>query len=775
MPFPDAGRLVVCSLTRRAPDGRSGNLRWSYPQYELLRHSASSFESITSFTFADVNLTAPGEAERLVTEIVSASYFETLGLAPALGRSFVPEEDARPGTHPVALIGHRLWESRFGSGEVLGRTLRVNGKSLTVIGVAPRGFAGLSGRADLWIPTMMAPTLTYGDYLTTNQNFVNVVARVKRHASPIQVEAELAALGSRIARAHPTDWPGPAEWSGVALPLNEARVDPANRRALLLLLGATLCVLLLACLNIGSLLLARALEREREMAVRVALGARRAHLLRQLLVESAVLATIGGAAGLLLTAWGTDVLAVFLPQRLPSPRNDYAQLGEFATPAIDGSVLLFALGISAGAAVVFGLSPAVLLSRRGLARELQSAARPSSGGSLRVRRGLGALVVLETALSWVLLAGAGLTLTSLERLHSLELGFNPENVLTFWLKPPANEVSPEEAPAFIERVLERVRAVPGVLSASVNRCTPFMSTCARTSLRLAEEPPPPSGRDPAVGRHYVGADYFETLGIPLRHGRAFNAGDRADSAPVAVVNETAARRFWPDADPIGRRVRFGRDEFKQGVEIVGIVGDVRYGPPEEPAAPDFYTPFAQFTYPDTIYFVRARRNAEALAPELRAAIRSVEPEVPLYDVKTLDARLGAALSRPRFHTTLFTGFAATALLLVGIGIYGVMAHSVSERRHEIGVRMALGADARRVVLLALGRGLGLTLVGAALGLPAALAAGRALEGLLYGVSPADPLTFGVVLRLMGAVALAAAWAPARRAAAVDPLVALRVE
>ena len=774
LPFADADRLVLLSVTQTTRRDGVQKMRWSRPEITALGASASSLEEVASFTWARVNLTSNGEPEQISGEIVMPGYFRILGVTPQAGRTFLLEEDTAPGGHPVAIISARLWQRRFASDPaVVGRTIGINRVPLTIIGVLPAAFSGVSGQAEFWMPTAMAPSLTYGDYLTTPQHFINLIGRLRPGVSIEHAAAELEAIGPRVAIAERSRMAAEAgTWGATLGPLANARIDTANRRSGMLLLGAVVCVLLIACVNVASVLLARARTRRREIAVRLAIGAGRRHIVRQLLTESLVLAVIAGACGTLLAMW--SVTFVSLPEVIATGRNGYAQIGAFATPSIDRTVLLFALAITLGTSLLFGLAPALDTSRADLVTALKEDERSGAGGPQR--RLLAGLVVSEVALALLLLAGAGLLLKSFAGMQDLRAGFTPDRVLTFWVSPPASQYAPTDGPAIIERLLTSIQRAPGVVAAAVNRCTPFATSCSRTILLFADRPND-RARAPVIGRHYVSADYFRALGIPVRMGRTLTDEDRAGRPPVTVINETAARRYWSGENPIGKRVWFGSatgfNSAEHPVEVVGVVGDVKYGSVDEAVGPDFYTSYLQFSYPDTMVVVKADRDVTAIVPSMRRAVSSVDAGLPIYDVQTLDDRIAASMSRPRFNAAVLGVFAAAALLLAAVGVYGVMAYSVSFRLHEIGVRLALGAGAPRVLGLVLGEGARLAGLGAAIGLAGAIALTRLMRSILYGVAPIDPLIFAAATAVIMAVALTAAYLPARRAAAVDPVIVLR--
>jgi putative ABC transport system permease protein len=773
-PFTDPDRLVMLFVTRTTPEEGLVRLRWSVPVASRLDSSVSSYEASATVTGASVAVSStPSEGgaiapEQIDGEMVSAGYFGVLRIAPAAGRVFHPDEDAASGAHPLAIVSDRLWRSRFAADpSIIGRAIRINDVPLTIIGITPPGFSGVTGKAEVWMPRTMAPVLTYSDYLVTPQHFVSVVARLGPHVSLTQANAEVAAIGGRFADATA---PSGSRWSVVALPIGEARVDATLRRSVLLLLAAAVCVLLVACVNVAGLLLARARMRRREIAIRLAIGSNRRRLVQQLLAEGLLIAAIAGVCGTLFAGWGVRVFARDAPGIIASFGNNYGAVGAFAAPSIDVRVLLFAATATLGTTVLFALVPAIDASRQDLVSALKEDGRGGGRGPA-----LAGLAISEVALAVLLLATAGLLIQSFAHMQNVRGGFDTERVLTFWIRPPNVRYQPADGPAILERMLTRIEQVPGVESAAVNRCTPFMG-CSRTTLTLADNAINRANA-PVVGRHYVSADYFRTLGIPLQSGRVLTPADRAGGAPVAVVNETGARRFWPGENPIGKRVWFGATtgftDRARPVEIVGVVGDVKYDGIGQPMNADFYTSYLQFSYPDTIVIVKTRGPAPSMVPSLRTAVASVDAAVPIYDVMTLDDRIAGALSRPRFNATLVAAFAATALLLAAIGVYGVVSYSVSSRMREIGVRVALGADARRVIRLVLGEGLRLATVGAAAGIAAAFAVTRLMQGLLVGVAASDPLVLGGGAIVMLAVACAATWIPARRASAVDPIVVLR--
>ena len=771
--FDDPDRLVILfntSVTRR--DGLQ-RLRWSLPNITELEHAASSFESVGSFTGPLLTISGRGDPEHIDGETVSRGYFQALRARPIAGRLFTDEESSAAGARPVAIISSRLWKRKLANDPAMvGGTMIVNDVPLTIIGILPDGFAGLSGKAELWIAPPMAARLYYAEYLTTPQNFISAVARLKDGVSLQQANAELAAIGPGfIGNGSAPD----TVWGAAAIPLREARVDPIVGRSALVLLAAAACVLLIACVNVAGLLLARARVRRREIAVRLAIGSGRRRLVQQLLTEGLVMAAIAGVCGTLLAWWGVGVFARTAPAVIASGRNNYAAIGALGDPRLDPGVLLFALASALGTTLLFALVPALAASRL----ELTTALKEDDRGGSRGGRTLSILVVSEVAIACLLLVASGVLIESFARIQSRRTGFVSDHVLTFWVRPPGSRYPPASGPATVDRLLTRVQSVPGVESAAVNRCVPF-SGCSNTILFLPDRPVDRANA-PGVARHYVSSDYFRTLGIPILAGRALTAADRAGSPPVAIVNESGARRFWPGENPIGKRVWFGTttgpfSDPSHAVEIVGVAGDVKYGGVDQPDRPgwaDFYTSYLQFAFPDTMVIVKTRGAPASLLPAMRTAVASVDPALPIYDAMTLDERIGAAVARPRFNATLLGAFAGAALLLAAIGVYGALSYSVSSRMHEIGVRLALGAGAARVMRLVLGEGLRLAAIGAAIGIVGAIAAARLAQRLLVDAGAWDPRLLAAGGGVMIAVAALAAFVPARRAGAIDPIVVLR--
>ena len=777
-PFPEPHRIAMLFTTYTAPSESTERYRWSYQRFRMLQRSLTTTPAVGSYGLASVNLAGSTDAEPINAELVGGGYFDVVGARAARGRLFSSTEDLSPSSDPVSLVSHALWVRRYGGDpSLIGKTIRVNGREVTVIGVMPPGFRGLTGRGELWFPATLAPRLTYPEYLTTNQNFISVVARLAPNASIETLRAELATVGANIERALPSESYVPGDrYGATAIPLQEVRVNATTKRAMLVLLGAVGVVLLLACANVSSLLLTHAAGRRREMAVRLALGAGRARLVRQLLVEAGVLAALGGGIGLAIAWWATSVVAP--PPGAVAPGNMWGSIGEFVRPRVDLTLLAFAAGTTILTALLCGIAPALTGSRASLATTLRQGGTSSRGAGRMSLRSIA--VALEMALALVLLTGGSLMLATLAKLQGESLGIDPRNVVVFSVRPPEVRYSPAAAPAFIERLLTSVQNVPGVTSATVDGCAPLVASCANTSLYIAGRPVPGPGQAPPIRRHYVGPDHFRTLAIPVVRGRPFNSQDRDGRPAVAVINEAAAREFWPNESPIGARVWFGggsRWNFPDSsVEVVGVVGDVPYQEGDERrVVPAVYTSYLQFTYSNRTVMVRTAGDPGASLRGVRDAVRSVDPDLALYDLGLLTEQLGDAWAKQRFTSVLLAAFASLALVLAATGVFGVVASRVAERTREIGIRIALGATPATVGRLVIRQAMTMPVLGLIVGAGFAVPAARTLRGLLYGVSPGDPRVFAFVVSTLAIVALLATLIPAHRATRVDPRISMRAE
>ena len=773
-PFERAADLTVLFMTRARPGESARRERWSWPRFRALTAAQRSFERVASFSGATVAFTS-GTAEPAEGEFVSSEYFALLGVRAIVGRLFDASADDAATAEPVVLLGHDLWKSRFGGDDVIGRKVALNGVELTVVGVLPPGFKGLSGRASLWMPAPMAARATYADYLVSNQSFISVVGRLRSGISISQATAELAVLGSQIGRARPLRDQRPDDIvAATAMTMNDARIDPSTRRPLLLLLGGAACLLLLACANVAGLLLGQAATRRRDVALQAALGASRGRMVRQLLVESALLALGGAAIGVAL-AWPLTAHAG-VPAAAFRGRNFYGAVGEFATPRVDARVLAFSLALCALTVLLFGLLPAVQSARVDLKSALNDSGRGVVGPrSMRLRH---VLVGAETALALVLLVAGGLFAASLRALTNTAVGFDRHNLIAFMIRPSDVKYPAPKAPPLITSVLDEIRRLPGVEAASVDGCAPLSTGCASASLFIEGRPWATRDAAPFVLRHYVGPEHFRVLGTPVLRGRIFTDGDRAGSQRVAIINETAAKRFWPNQDPIGQRVWFGGgsnfDRPDSAATIVGIVGDVAYQPLDDhPVQADFYTPYAQFTYASRTVLVRTRGDPRESLTELRRAVQRASHELAIFEARTMEDHAGDSWTRVTYQATILAAFAAAALLLAAGGIFAVITQVIADRVHEIGVRMVLGADAGHVLASVGAHGLRPALLGLVVGLAAAIGIGRVFAAFLYGVPALDLEVLGAVATIVTLVVSATTYLGARRALSVSPMDALR--
>jgi putative ABC transport system permease protein len=747
LPFAEPERLVAVWLN--GPDHSV-----SQASFVELREASRSLADVAAYSGWGFTLTGSGEPEALQGARVSAGLFRLLGARPALGRGFLPE-DGTPGQGQVALLGHGLWHRRFGADpKILGKTITIDGGRYAVVGVMPIGFH-FPGResSDLWLPLTIDATSE--DFTA---GYLTLIGRLAPGMAPSQATAEVREVARRIRERDPD--PEKEEIASAVVPL-QTELAGDLRPALLVLLAAVGSVLLIACVNVANLLLARASVRQQEIAVRLALGAGRRRLLRQLLTESVMLAVLGGVAGVLLARAGVGPLAESVTAGSP-------QLNEVA---VDGRILLFALGLSLAAALTFGLVPALRSSAPDLQSTLKEGGRSGSANPARQRL-RSALVVAEIALALILVAGAGLLIQSLWRLYNVDPGFRTEDILSFRLSPSFEGEDTAPRQAFYEGVLERLAGLPGVEAVGAVHLTPLGGNNWNPSLRVEGRP---GEALPSVDWRVATPGYFETLGIPLLAGRSFTGSDRDGAPGAALVNQTFARRVFPGGSPLGQRVNTFFEGKDNWVTIVGVIGDVKHHGLATAPEPEIYRPYAQHPITGMTVMLRASSDPLALAAEVREAVWGLDADVPISEVATLEEVVARSMARPRSVTVLLAVFAGIALLLGAIGIYGVMAYSVAHRRHEIGIRLALGARQGQVLRLVLGQGLALAALGLAVGLPLTAAATRLLESLLFGVAPADPLTLGGVALLLAVVALLASYYPARRAMEVDPVQALRYE
>jgi putative ABC transport system permease protein len=752
LPFGQPERLVAVWGHHVAIGRETASL----PDFLDWRRESRAVEDMAAFANTRYNLAGDGEPEVVRGAVATANLLPLLGLAPAVGRGFTVDEE-RAGAARVVMLSDGYWRRRFGARpDVLGRSLSLSGVPHTVVGVAPPALR-LQQAVDVWAPLVTDTTLG------RRNDFLTVIGRLRAGATLAQAQEELSTIGRRLAAQYPASNAG---WGVELLGLQE-QVVGGIRPALLVFMGAVALVLLIACANVANLMLARVTAREREVTIRTALGASRARLARQLLTESAAVALAGGTAGLLLAVWGVQALRTLGPGTIPRSEE----------VGIDPVALGFALGLSLLTGFLFGLLPALRVLGRDPHAGLQASGRGSTGGS-GVRTTRGALVLAEVALAFMLLVGAALLLRSFNRLQQVDPGFTGEGILTARLALPRNGYAePERRLAFAERLMERLRATPGVRSAALASDPPLGGSARYWSFSVEGVEPPPAEvvQDAVVSA--AGPGYFETVGIPLVEGRLITHADRSDAPAVAVVGQALARRYWPDRSPLGARITFGdpADTASTWATIVGVVGDVRQESLAEPPYPQVYLPFAQLPVRSVVIAARGPLEPLALLPGLKAAVAELDPGLPLSEVATLDQMVTATLARPRVNAALLGGFALVALALAAVGIYGVIAYGVIQRTRELGIRMALGAGSDQLLRLVVRQGMAPVLAGVALGAAGALAAGRLLRSLLFGVGAADPLTFALVTGFLLAVALLASYLPARRAAGADPMVALRNE
>jgi putative ABC transport system permease protein len=752
LPFADPDRLVaVYETAERTAVERRG---LSYPNFRDWQREARSFEGLAVAPFARFTLRLGDMPERLTGELVSWNYFDVLGVRPAGGRGFTPDDD-RQGQAPVVVLSDALWEQAFHRDpSVIGRAVRVDEQLCTVVGIMPPGFAGRSDSAQLWIPIGR-----FTDAATLNnrgERWMDIaVGRLKPGVGEEQARSELQAIAGQLDKMFPSD--AGRRSAGVA-PLRDEFFGQI-RPVLLVLLGAVGFVLLIACVNVANLLLARGSVRRREVAVRSTLGAMRGRIIRQLLTESVVLSILGGAAGLLAAFWSIDLLVALSPVTLPS----------FVRIGVNPQVLAFTSLTCVVSGLLFGVAPAIAASRTDLVSTLKAGSREDGGsGSIRLRKGL---VAAEIALALVLLVGAGLMLRTMQRLQAFDPGFRPAGLVTLRVALPGasgNDVDAVRA-RFAQTLLERVRDLPTVTSASLSSDVPLGSSVSATIARFDE-----GDRAPVrIYRHVVSPGHFQTLGVPLLAGRDFTAGDRQGADHVAIVSRAMARRHWPIGDALHKRFRIGSAAF----EVVGIVGDVKHRQllEADTADPDVYLPLFQRPAQGFSVLARTSGDVQPVVSAIRQAVRNLNGDVPVFAVATGEELLAGQTARARFGSAMLVVFALLALTLTMVGIYGVTAFAVSRQMRQVGIRIALGATRGDVLRHVLGGGLAFILAGLGIGIAAALALTRLLETLIYGVSATDPATFVSVVALLGAVGLLACYLPALRATRIDPVVALRAE
>ncbi len=758
---PESHRLAGVQQTAR--DGSPLSL--SYPDYVDLSDRNDVLEGLIAYDIQAMNLSGDRGPERVWGMIVSGNYFDVLGVKALHGRTFLPEEDRTPGTHPVVVVSHSLWRRRFGGDPaIVGSTIALNNRSFTLVGVTPDGFRGTVIGLDLeaWVPLMMQRAIVEGgDRLTQQGNhWLDGMARLRPGVSRDQAQAQLTTLARTMIRDRGAD---PGEAGTLLSPLSRLDAAEVMGPVLLVLLAVVGVVLLVACANLANLMLARGAARGREAVVRAALGAGRSRLLRQHLTESLLLSALGCAAAWVTAHWGAGLLTALVPPTgMP--------LG--LAVRLDGRVFVFTLAASVACGLLFGLGPAVQAARANLAGALKEGSSPVAGGRTwsRLRRGL---VVAQVSLSVLLLVCAGLLLRSLQKARTFDPGFDPRGVLLASIDLFPAGYDEVRGPLLLRRILSDVRALPGVEDATVARKIPLsLSGTSSTSLEVEGHSHLPE-ESPWAFYNVVGPDYFRTMRVPLTRGRDLALDDGGGSAEVVVVNETFARRYGggDEAAVLGRRV----DVFGRPRTIVGVARDMKHRRLDEPPAPHVFLPVLQYFRPDATLHVRGRGRSLELAAPVQREVHRLDPDLPVFGTRDLEASLGAAMFPQRLGGLLLATFGLLALAMATVGLYAVQAYAITRRWREIGIRMTLGARPRDVLGMVVGQGMRMASLGTLIGLAAALPAGRLLSGLLFGVAPADPLTLAAVPGVLLAVALVGSWLPARRAARVDPMRALRCD
>jgi putative ABC transport system permease protein len=755
LPYPEPERLI--RVWESNPGRGWPEFSASALNFEDWRKQQTVFEQLAAYEFATNNLTGDGEPERVATLSVTADLFPTLGTPPALGRYFLPEEE-QAGRQRVVILSDGLWQRRFGADpQLIGRKIQLSGESFTVVGVMPPHFQ-LTPGTELWTPLRLDPAVAPWHANRSHHN-IHVIGRLKPGVSLAQAQAAMDVLAGQLERQYPKSNAG---WGVRLRTFYDWLVPEQIRRSVLVLFAVVGFVLLIACANVANLMLARASTRRREMAIRGAMGAGRARVIRQLLTESLLLATLGGLAGALLARLGAELIkagsSLNIP-RLNETRLDLRALG-------------FTLIVTLLTGLIFGLAPAWQASKLNINETLKEGGR--DGGA--ARRGLrGALVVAEVALALVLLLSAGLMIRSFANLQNAPLGFAPENVLAVQINLPGSKYGEKAKRVnFYNQLLERMRATPGVVdAAAVTQLPLFGGASWAQEITLEGRDAPPSDAKPSARTFAATPRYFQTMGIPLLQGRDFTEQDSGDGPLNFIVSETFARRFWPNENPIGKRFRTGA--FDLFGTVVGVVGNVRNVGLESEGGPAFYFSYGRIGMPALAVVVRTVAPPEMMTAALRGQAHSLDRDLPVYNARTLDQLVYNAAGQPRFQTALLGLFGAVALLLAAVGVYGVMAYAVTQRASEIGVRMALGAQTSDVLRLVVRQGMTLSLIGVAIGLALAFSLTRFLRGLLYQVSATDALTFTLIPLFLVGVTLLACYVPARRATKVDPLIALRSE
>jgi putative ABC transport system permease protein len=764
LPFPEPDSLVALFETDTQRGLQRGS--HSYPNFMDLRAQNTVFENVACYHGSDYIMTGRGEPARLQGAVVTANLFALLKVQPMLGRVFLPDEDKPTETGRVVVLSNKLFQQRFnGDPSILNQAITLEGIKFTVIGVMPPAFEFpiQNDPVELW--TTIAGDASGQEPITAQRgaHFLNVVGRLKPGVPEEKAQAELTAIASRLEQQYPDTN------THKSLRLESALKSLVGdiRPVLLMLLAAVACVLLIACANVANLLLARATSRHKEMAIRTALGASRTRVVRQLLTESVLLSLVGGGVGLLLAVWWSDLLIALGKEDIPRAIH----------VGMDWRVLGFTLGVSLLTGLIFGLAPAFHSSRTELVESLKEGARGTSAGSFAnvIRK---ALVVIELGFAVLLLTGAGLLIQSLWRLQRVNSGLHPENILTFDVTLPEVKYKSANQSQFFIDLKQRLESTPGVQSASSILPLPLSGERFGISFEIEGRPMAPKDH-PSADFFSTGVGYFKTMGIPIVKGRDFDDRDKHGSTPVIIITETFARQYFPNEDPIGKRIKPGistwDNEDSVMREIVGVVGDVRNRTLSTESKPAYYVPQSQVPFSEMVTVVKTAGEPHGLVSAATKEVAAMDQDVPLFSVKSMEEYISTSVAAPRFSTTLLSIFAGVALVLTVVGLYGVMSYSVAQRTNEIGIRMALGAQSRDVLVMIVKQGSTLILLGLGIGLAAAYALTRVISSLLFGVTAKDPFTFVAVSVLLAFVALLACYIPALRATKVDPMNALRCE
>ena len=754
--YREPARLVRLSSTHQAQN--LTRVGFSYPRFLEVQQRQEVFSDLALSAGNAFTLTGRGDPEQLVGLHASRALLPTLGLEPALGRNFSADED-RPGGEGVVLISHDLWQQRFnGDPSAIGQALTLNGALYTIIGVLPQAASAFPlNEIHVWVPRPAEVPYVAASQLNNGGYFFQAVARLRPGVSVEQARDAMNVIAAGYALANPANVDAPSHIEVVPV-LDDAVGN--QRQSYLMLFGAVACVLLIACANIANLLLARFAARRKEIAARLALGATRGNVLRQLLTESMMIAFVGGIAGLLLAQWALSAVVTLGADSIP----------RVLEIRLDALALAFTLFATVVTGLLIGLLPALQAARVNVNETLKEASRGSTGGGQRLRS---SLLVAEVALSLVLLIAAGLLLTSFARLQRVAPGFQPENVFTAQIVLPAQRYDRARLVAFYEQLYQRLTTLPGSTSAALTDRVPLTGNQSPAPVAVVGRPIPPMSERPNANRHLVSPQYFATLGIPVRAGRDFDERDSARVPHVVIINETFAARYFPGEDPVGRTLITGMGQLPS--QVVGVVADVRSTNLNTPPEADYFLPALQRPETFTNVLVRSNSSAAAMAPIVREALRAVDPDLPLLEPESLTTRIAETVADRKLALVLLGAFAALALLLASLGVYSVMAHLVAFRTSEIGIRMALGASPGTVMRMVLGHGRRLTLGGIAIGIAGALAVSRLLRQTLFEVEATDPVIYIAVAAMLLLVAECASWFPARRATRVDPLIALRAE